>query len=177
MSLTHLTDEQLQLYLDGGKSEETLIIEEHLKLCKDCRQQLRAYQLVVAELQAEPTEVFSPGFESLIIDKIQDKASVKLRIKNFLLHAAAIIFGAIISIYVVLSVQISESFERIFIDKWIGARYIYDYVFSISSDLNVSIEVFISAGIILFFYGLFDRILMFAKNKRFSIFNGVKMFV
>ncbi len=177
MSIKHLTDEQLQLYLDGGKSKENLLIEAHLNKCKDCLQQLEAYQLVFVELKTEPEEVFSLGFESVVIDKIHDKESKIIRIKNFFLYAAAIIFGAIISIYVLLSIQISESIEHIFVDKWVGAKYTYDYIFSISSDLNISIEVFISAGIILLFYGFFDRILMFSKNKKFSIFNGVKMFV
>ena len=177
MSIIHLTDEQLQLYLEGGISQETSLIEEHLYSCEDCRLQLAAYRSVFTELNVEPAEVFSPGFESGIIENLWDKVNKKFQIKNFLLHAAAILFGAIISIYVFLSIQISENIERIFVDKWVGVKYIYDYVFRISSDLNISTEVFISIGIILFFYGIFDRVLLFSQNKKFSIFNGIKIFV
>jgi predicted anti-sigma-YlaC factor YlaD len=177
MSIIHLTDEQLQLYLQGGRSQETSLIEEHLYSCEDCRLQLAVYRSVFTELNVEPADVFSPGFESGIIENLRDNVNKKIQIKNFLLHAAAILFGAIISIYVFLSIQISENIERIFIDDWIGLKYIYDYIFSISSELNISTEVFISVGIILFFYSIFDRLLLFFQNKKFSIFNGVKIFV
>ena len=67
MFLKHLTDEQLQLYLDDEIREENSLIEEHLHKCKYCLQQLETYRLVFAELKSEPEEVFSPGFESIIM--------------------------------------------------------------------------------------------------------------
>lgn len=173
MSIIHLSDEQLQLYLDDGSNEKSSFIEEHLRCCEQCRQQLAAYHSVIDELNTEPENVFSPGFESIIIDKIQEKANKILKIKNFFFHAAAIVFVMIISIYVFMSAPISENMVRIFVDKWIGAKYLYDSVLRISGDLDISLKVLVSAGIILFFYGLFDRILVTLKSKKFSLFSVV----
>ena len=177
MSIIHLTDDQLQFYLESGIGKDNSSVETHLQTCEQCRQQLEAYTFVFSELNSESDEVFSPGFESDIIKKIQKSISVKSKIKTCLLYSAAIIFGSIISVYIFFSVQIPENLLNFFVDKWIGAKYLYDYIFRVSSDLNISSSILISAGIILFIYELFDRLIQSSTRKKLSIFNNVKIFV
>ncbi len=57
--MRHLTDEELQDYLDGNLLwEQRGVFGRHLEVCAVCRNEMRQYQSLRSELRAEP-----PGFQ------------------------------------------------------------------------------------------------------------------
>ena len=52
MALNHLTDEQIQEYLDGNVSKNSWIAG-HLKSCGDCEEQIDDYSSLYSALEVE----------------------------------------------------------------------------------------------------------------------------
>jgi hypothetical protein len=51
--MNHLTDDQIQFYLDNDKSADIIEIEEHLKQCEKCRLNLNTYQQIFSAINIE----------------------------------------------------------------------------------------------------------------------------
>jgi len=66
----HLTDEQINEYLDDETGERALI-DSHLATCADCAARLTALQTLFAELNSLPEVELSTGFPSRFIPQGQ----------------------------------------------------------------------------------------------------------
>ncbi|MFH1360607.1 MAG: DUF4349 domain-containing protein [Candidatus Omnitrophota bacterium] len=78
---------QLSSYLDNQLSaDERRLIEEHLKQCKDCQEELRKLKLISEKLKIWQEPELGPFFEKSVMDKIssqeQRKGEVKMKSKT-----------------------------------------------------------------------------------------------
>jgi len=172
MSLNHLTDRQMQLYLDGVISGETPLIEDHLHHCGECRHMIQVYQAVYHEFQSEPGEFFSPAFEDNILTNLKLKTDNKYQSKKNILFAAAIILGIFLPTSYLIMVQFHSYFARVLNHTWSDINSIYFYGLNLFDRLNINIEYLIPAGIIILFYSIFEKILLFSKYKKPFLSNG-----
>lgn len=77
MQVRHLTDEEVQDYLDKNISENTIFIEAHLKQCGKCREVLQQYQNLYEELKDEPDIILPENLTQLVYSKLKAKAELK----------------------------------------------------------------------------------------------------
>ena len=89
----HLTDQELQDYLDGNLSLEMNFLVQHLKACERCQQQLKQYQWLYVELKKEPDFHIPSRLSHLVIAKIQTKSEKKSRTKYTLVPIIALLIA------------------------------------------------------------------------------------
>lgn len=71
MSINHLTDEQIQQYLDNGPDAIEHSAEKHLEACDRCQMTLKEYQLLYNRLGRETETLLSPNFTSATMARIE----------------------------------------------------------------------------------------------------------
>ncbi|MFH2050704.1 MAG: hypothetical protein ABIJ12_14815 [bacterium] len=70
MAVRHLTDMEFQSYLDKNKPSNNRFIDDHLKRCKECRQELKAYRLLYNSLKRDTGYNLNPGFSDAVITRL-----------------------------------------------------------------------------------------------------------
>jgi hypothetical protein len=76
MDLNHLSDEQIQSYLDHAEHENRSEIENHLQKCSFCTHTLQIYKEIYHQLENDSIPDLSKNFSGTLVAKItaqQDK--------------------------------------------------------------------------------------------------------
>jgi hypothetical protein len=68
----HLTEEQIQGYLDKQKSSDTINIEDHLKVCASCQKNLEEYRELYTALNTDHFPSLSKDFSAQIVSAVSD---------------------------------------------------------------------------------------------------------
>jgi hypothetical protein len=78
MQLEHLTDEEIQDYLDENLSGKiTLLVRQHLEGCHRCREALKQYQSVYVGLEDEKGFELSKVFARSVVNKLPAEGEAK----------------------------------------------------------------------------------------------------
>jgi anti-sigma factor RsiW len=70
MGLKHLSDDEIQSYLDGTSSEYNEPVAQHLAECEQCRQELQVYRALYGSLSDAPVESLAPGFSDRLLARL-----------------------------------------------------------------------------------------------------------
>ena len=169
MSLNHLNDRELQTYVDGQLVENRRAIENHLSQCNLCQTQLAAYQKISSTFRTEPEEIFSVNFENIIIQKIQQTAFQKYRIKDRLYwFLSTTISFSILACYLFIS-QTGKYILGSIRNNLIWIKNTLFSVFEILEYLDIRRELIITAGIILLLFSISDRVLLLLRYKKVAL--------
>ncbi len=97
--MSHLTDEQLQDYLDGNLSKSDAAVI-HIDSCPECRNALADYKAVFAGLETESEFSLSDSFATNVMDNLPDitfnplEAPPKIRDSYIMFAMLALMIGA-----------------------------------------------------------------------------------
>jgi len=115
--MRHLTDEEIQTYLQGYRSETRNLVEDHLDTCLECRNQLLLYERlgnIVLSSAHRPTPI---GFEKTVMNGLRS-IQRKRRINDLIVTAVALI-GSLTAVAVfVLAPQIRQVVASYLDDAW-----------------------------------------------------------
>jgi len=75
--MNHLTDEQLQAYLDGSPVEDIKTIEKHLETCELCRAELARYRSLSMALSEDVGFELAPNFAADIVASLEEEGAEK----------------------------------------------------------------------------------------------------
>ncbi len=174
MSIDHLSDKELQSYLDEMPIINKAAVERHLQSCIHCRRQLTAYLLVHEEFHAEPEKAFSRDFEDVVMKRIYRIGSWRFKVKNYLLFFFSITFCISVGIYGILITQHRSIVNKAFHDSWNSLKLLLHDGLIGSEWLRGTIEIILFAGIILLFFGFLDRIFLYPKGRKMTMFQCTK---
>jgi anti-sigma factor RsiW len=106
--MKHLSDEQLNEYLDH-ESQEQAKIESHLAACDECTMRLAAFQTLFTELDSLPDEAFSVNIAPAVIQRVSGPAVLPkwLTLTVFLQAALAVIILLIAAPFVIEFASVS----------------------------------------------------------------------
>ena len=168
MSLNHLSDEQIQAYIEQ-KNETS---EAHLRQCEECRNTYRHYVTLQKKLSRLPEPKLSVDFSSKIMadikaESVVDRSSWMLVGLTFLL--SLISTGITVWLF---GWQKSVSFAQEYIPN-ISLQNITMYkMMSTFIETHASIiGILLFAAIIISFFSVLDKILAKTKTTRLSIFS------
>lgn len=88
--MRHLTDEEIQSYLQSGRPEEWKLVEDHLNTCPECRNQLLLYKRlgdIVLSTTCKPTP---NDFEKAVMKRLTSIQRQR-RISDLIVAAVAVI--------------------------------------------------------------------------------------
>lgn len=179
MATTHLTDEQIQDYLDGNLSHnEESIFKGHIQSCHKCQSELAQYQNLYIGLNEDVAFNLSPGFTSAVMKAVQAEAKKAFlaRLWNVLLPIIGIAVGIGVMVYYVDL----KPFIKIFRDSLNPNRYFDNTALTsltdVLSKLNVNLSLIVFAGLSLLAVILIDQLLSRRRQKFFSYLKMLPVF-
>jgi len=147
----HITDIQLQAYLDKQDGLETTNIEEHLKLCASCQKNLEEYQDIYTILNTDPFGKLSRDFSTKIVSAISDPQESRGRLFESGSIIAFFLFGIAVSVYFVNPFPVITNISNnIFIN-------LSEYATKFLPELNGNLPVFIVAILIFLLVEVIDK--------------------
>jgi hypothetical protein len=179
MATAHVTDQQIQDYLDGNLPyDQASILERHIQSCKKCQTELAHYQNLYGDLKADTSFALSSGFSTNVMKAVQAEAKKAwlARLWNVLLPVLGIAVGiGVIEYYVDF-----KPFIKIFGDSLNPTRYFDNTVLTsltdVLSKLNVNLNLIVFAGLSLLAVILIDQLLSRHKAKFFSYLKMLPVF-
>lgn len=177
--MTHLTEEELQNYLDGNISyNQAAIFEKHLESCKKCQSELADYRSLYIELKNDHGFTLAPDFSNSIMNAIRTEAKKAWldRLWNVLLPVLGIVVGVGVMIRYVNFTPLVKAFG----DSLNPNRYFDNTVLTsltdVLSKLNVNLSLIVFAGLSLLAVILIDQLLSRHKAKFFSYLKMLPVF-
>lgn len=171
MTNEHLTDQQLQEYLDGVlEPQQVLGIEEHLWHCDLCQAALQQYQFLYAELQAVPQAALAPDFAARVMKMVRLEKTKALLTR---LGAALWPIGTFVAAVGVMSRYVDlKSFISLFIESLNPTRYfdstIITNIYQILQNYHINLNIIVFAGLTLIVVFLIDQFISKYRSKIFS---------
>jgi hypothetical protein len=147
--MNHLTDDQIQIYLDNIKSEDINMIENHLQKCEKCRLNLNTFQQIYKVLgNKDAVPILSSNFVQTTINKIEKANDKKWNIFENIVLAFLFIISISMSIYFFNLSSIVSYFKTIdfsiitgIVDKVIGGMS-FNIIYLIAAILiSISVEL------------------------------------
>lgn len=174
MSLRHLTDEDMQEYLDGNLSPENeLSFKTHLEICPLCQGSFKQYQSLYVGLANDEGFELSESFAKSLISKLLAEAKPKARFNyaNVFWTILGIIITAGIIIYYIDLKPLGKAISNTFIPQYEFGSVLVASIKSFLSGLNGNIALLAFAGLTLLIIAALDRALVQPKYKRISGWN------
>ncbi len=179
MALKHLSDTEIQDYIDGNLSQkQTAILNDHLCTCKKCQKELDEYQVLFTELKKEPTINLSTHFTKTIISKINQESTetFNISLRDILLSVLGLIL-AIGTTFAFVDVKtLLKSFNSMFKPQVDSGITIFTKFQQLMAAMNIDINLFLFAGIILLIILLIDHVVYRHRHKLISFMRTQSIF-
>ncbi|MGB2804078.1 MAG: zf-HC2 domain-containing protein [Candidatus Zixiibacteriota bacterium] len=168
MSLKHLTDEEIQNYLDGNLSRDiALLTERHLETCPLCREAVKQYQGVYAGLDKEEGFELSKGFAKSVVKMLPPQGETKspFDLLNVFLTILGVIVAAGVTIYYVDLRPLGRAFSHILPGPQLGSGVVA-FVEDLLIGFNGNLGLLILGVLTLVIIGGLDRLLLQPRYRR-----------
>jgi predicted anti-sigma-YlaC factor YlaD len=162
MPVTHLTDEEIQDYLDGNLSHQSRIfLEAHLKTCESCQVALKQYQSLYVGLKQDQVFDLPKTFAKSVVAKLPmaEKAKSGFNYSDILLGILAILITAFTSLYYLDLGSLGKRLSHIPLPQFELATRLFDAAKSLVAALNGNLSLLIVGILVLLVTGALDRIL------------------
>ena len=169
MSLKHLTDEEIQEYLDGNLSPENeLSFKTHLGFCLLCRGSLKQYQSLYVGLANDKGFELSESFAKSLISKLPTEAKPKAHFNyaNIFWTILGIILTAGIIFYYMDLKPLGRAISNTFIPQYEFGSALVASIKSFLVGLNGNLSLLAFAGLTLLIIAALDRALVQPRYKR-----------
>ena len=179
MALKHLTDKEIQDYLDGNLSQEkNLIVKQHLDFCESCQSEFNEYKNLYAGLKNDADVSLSPNFSKSVISKIQQEAptTFNIRFRDILLSIMGLLFAVGTTLYYVDFKPVMKSLNKSLKQPIDNSTAIFSSLKQALETLNVDFNLIVFAGLILLIIIAVDHFLYRNKDKLFSFLKTIPNF-
>jgi len=159
--MKHLTDEEIQDYLDNNSSDSEYI-SKHIDICTNCKKSINRYKMIYSELSNEKGFELPLDFTQKLISKI--KAEYYYKKSSKFKYIFAVCIGFILTVFSTLCFTGIQWIENLGIEKFITGYKIDISGFEIlktviqSIDLNIGLLFF--GTIVLIVTAFLDSLLL-----------------
>ncbi len=173
MTDRHLTEEQLQDYLDGALAESDPVIR-HLDDCPRCRQALQSYRRLYDALELEPARELSPDFADKVVARLPESYEMfeaetiagRFRLRDslvFFIAAAAVLAAAV---YFLNPMSLLASIAGVTDKAVLSDNRFLASLFGRLDALEVGFPFVVFAVLTIFGVGTIDRVLRRRSRHR-----------
>ena len=170
MAVRHLTDEQIQRYLDGNISRDS-DAAHHLQHCPACMRQLELYREVYEGLHRDVGFELAPGFAESVMARLAAVSEKSSRVS--LVGLILLVFGTVsvagLALYFLEVKALTEMLASL---SAIGVDFSSSFVESLrmaTASLGVSMNIMLSSGLILLTFAAIDRILVRFRGSHYCL--------
>jgi anti-sigma factor RsiW len=171
MQLKHLSDEEIQDYLDGNLSKAAALkMEEHLEACPRCREALKQYQNVCVGLEDDRGFELPRGFAKAVVRRLPAEGETESRFNylNVFLAILGIIVAAGGTLYFVDLRPLGRAFSHVLPGPELGSGLLA-LIENLLIGLNGNVGFLIFALLTLILVAVLDRLVFQPKYKRVSL--------
>ncbi len=170
MAVRHLTDEQIQRYLDGGISRDS-DASHHLQHCQACMRQLELYREVYESLQQDVGFKLTPGFAESVMTRLAATSEKSSRVS--LAGLILLVFGTVVTTGLALYfLEVKALTEMLASLSTVGINFGSSFVESLrmaTASLGVSTDIILSTGLILLTFAILDRLLIRLRSSHLCV--------
>lgn len=170
MELRHLTDEEIQDFLDGNIPEEKKYIQEHLRTCERCRNALQEYKSLYFGLKNDQGFELAARFPQAVLSKLPKEQTAVSRPKYY--EFLLIIIGIAVAGYVSLQfIDLRPLIQAISGIQILDLRFISVFLGSFTNllkALNINNSLIIFSALTLLIIKALDYIILHPKEKPIS---------
>jgi len=170
MELRHLTDEEIQDYLDGNIPEGDKYVQEHLRRCERCRNALQEYKSLYFGLKNDQGFDLAASFPQAVLSKLPKEQTARSRFRYF--EFFLIIIGIAVAGYVSLQfINLRPLIQAIPGIQILDFRFIsifLDPFESLLKALNINSSLIIFSALTLVIIKALDYIILHPKEKPLS---------
>lgn len=168
MQLQHLTDEEIQDYLDGNLSEDNaLLARQHLETCPLCRKAVKQYQSIYVRLEDDQGFELSKGFARSVVNKLPAEAEAKSY--SGIINIILAVMGIVVSLGITLRYVDLKPLGRALSDFIPGPDLgtgLLDLLEGLLVGLNGNVGFLIVALLVFFLVAGLDRFVLQPRYKR-----------
>jgi anti-sigma factor RsiW len=155
--LNHLSDEQIQDFLDGNLPDREEEIRAHLDSCTRCREEADRYLVLYMELTKAPENALMPGFADRVVADLQpETGNGKFAVDRLVLATAAL--GCLITTLILFGwgpiAALGTSLLRGAMRLW------FDTAGSAWLDAHLETPLLLAAGAVLCLVAAADRLVL-----------------
>lgn len=156
--MTHLSDEQIQKYLDKDYSLNRADIEKHLKTCDSCQKNLMAYKKLYTNLADETGFMLSANFSESVVSRIKKKEEkTKTFFEGLLLAIAGLFSVGLLFYFTNLGNVLISIFQK-------NSAEVKPFIEGIGNIFGSNLILILFAIIILILFGLADKFILQTKH-------------
>jgi len=170
MELRHLTDEEIQNYLDGNLSPENKFAQRHLKRCKLCQKTLKEYKSLYLELKDEKGFRLSRGFASSVISKLPKEPVARSQSKyaEILLVIVGIVAAGFTTLHFVDVKPLVRMITQILLPQFEFISASFGSIANLLEGLNINSSLLVFSGLTLLIIRVLDYIILHLRRTPIS---------
>ena len=115
--MKHLTDDEIQSYLQRGRSDKWAHVEDHLSICVDCQMQLLLYEKLGEMVLSTSSNPIPKGFEKAVMGRLKCTQRQK-RITDAIVATVTLVGLSIAGAIVLLTPQLKQIVTNYLMDAW-----------------------------------------------------------
>jgi hypothetical protein len=168
MELRHLTEEEIQGYLDNIPNSVNKFVEEHLRSCQLCQKALEGYRRLYAGLKTDKGFELCPDFTEKFFSKLSAVPASKSRLNytEILLVILGLVAGICIPLYFMGWKHISQKITAILQPQINLMITSWNLVEKVLQNLHINMNLLLLSGLTLLIVYLLDYI-FFRKKVHF----------
>jgi hypothetical protein len=161
MSHQHLSDDEIQDYLDGNYHKNNDAIRSHLHTCDICEYKLSLYKNIYSELNKNAEFVLSPQFPQEMASIVQKEtpALSRINISDTVLSIVIFIIGISATLLLVDYKAVGKIFTSLYLPKFNFITLLFSTLRSIFVNTNMNLGLIVFALIILLCIYILDRLI------------------
>lgn len=153
----HLSDDQIQNYLDNPRSSEREKIDQHLSSCSICQQTVHHYRTLYADLTLDFTPAFSKNFSKNVITALSSLEESRLQRYESGFIVAFFLIGIAVGLYFLNPLPHLTSVGNDIV------IYIKVYLIKYVPDINFNLPFVVVVILIFFLIQILDKKLIKPK--------------
>jgi hypothetical protein len=147
----HITEEQIQDYLDKQDSINTSDIEKHLQICSSCQKNLAEYQELYTVLNSDPFPELPKDFSTQVLSAVSDTQESRKQLFESGSIMAFFLFGIAASLYFVNPLPFLTNVITNMMN------HLGEYASQFLPELNGNIAIYIAAILIFLLVEIVDK--------------------
>jgi len=173
VNASHLTDEQLQAYLDGTLGD-TAEVEAHLASCPRCRREVELYKQLYVTIEQDDIPDLSPDFVDRVMDRLPENEIITdaediaggFRLRDSLVFFVAVIAMIAGAVYFIHPATLFRSVDDVAAAPSLAENPYFSSFFKDLSGLHLDPSIIVFAILTIVGVGIIDRILAHRRRHR-----------
>ena len=149
--MNHLTDDEIQEYLDGRLPDRAAAVETHLRGCKSCREKVKQYELLYADLETDQIPALHADFAGKVAAALGRQLATerRSRLRIILASVAGIICLLASAIYFLNVPHLLGALRKLSLENYLNLEFVSRYKELVeSSGVNLSLVLFVLLALV-----------------------------